>query len=587
MEKKITEFSTTKYGLSKFLYKPRDGMNYYAEIFFKNGTKEKYKLPKFLLEGVTVGLEQKNSKEIILFLTTNKKSLNKLANKEFELLIHRDGLLKKIDIKFNNVDTTYAIVIKKDFLLDGMNIITLIDDKNNPILERLYFNYINHTSPKVNIEFKKNELDSLVFEIDLKKKFNGSMNLSFSVLPSETYAYMQNQNILSTFNLKPYVKGNIENPAFYFTDFDESKAKELDLLLLTQGWSRYEWKNLNSPPIEKYEFEQGLDVKGRINMKVDIDDKVILFPTKYHASTISSIMQNNFEISNLILTKGESLNISLLNKNNKLLKPKLYVNTQAEFAEDILETNYSTITTIKIKEDLVSYNVDDFIDEGAVELGEVLLIGNRKKKAESNIYIASYLKNKVTEITEEIAFNFQFITDIIKSRGYDVRVGLGAKQFDRVSIRVKTVQSLIGNAALTFPEPIIYLDDQRLSDFDVLYNAPTSDFESYYFQKSGASEGTRGAGGVIRLYSKRDNYKSKNSRPEQSSEYIVENGFEPSKKFYTPKYRVFENPAFKKYGIIHWDSDVTLEANKKINFRIFNTGIKNLIFYYEGMGGEW
>jgi hypothetical protein len=37
-----------------------------------------------------------------------------------------------------------------------------------------------------------------------------------------------------------------------------------------------------------------------------------------------------------------------------------------------------------------------------------------------------------------------------------------------------------------------------------------------------------------------------------------------SKKFYTPKYRSFADPAFERYGIIHWDPELKIEQNEKV-----------------------
>jgi len=583
--KKVAEFYTTKYGLGKFLYQPRKGVDYYAEILFENGTKETMNLPKPLPEGITIALEPKGEEKMVVFLATNKVSLDKLLNRKFMLLIHRDGILKKIDVKFHRADTTYAFVIDKRFLFDGMNIFTLMDDRGTPLLERLYFNSYKKSFPQIDIKYIKKEFDSLVFEIGAIEKYETVKNLSLSVLPSGTNAYRQNQNIHSTFNLKPYVRGYIENPAFYFNDFKNNKEDDLDLLLLTQGWSRYEWKNLNSPPSERYEFERGIDLRGKINMKVDLEDRVILFPTKNHLSIMESLDQNKFEIPNLILINDETLNFSLLKNNKKLIKPKIYIELQKKLAKDNLEVFYPTVVPTEKKVNRKHLNFDNFVYKGAVELDAVKLVGNKRSKADSNINVNSYLKDKVTDVTEEIEFNYQYITDIIKSRGYDVRVGLIEGSFDRVSIRVKYIQSLLGNAELSYPEPIIYINDQRLVDFDVLYNAPTSNFEGFYFQKSGGGEGARGAGGVIRLYSKRGMSKSDNiNRPAQSAKYQVKNGFELSKKFYKPKYRSYEHPAFKRYGTVHWEREIKIKPKEKVKLRIFNTGVKNLTFYFQGMG---
>lgn len=583
--KKVAEFHTTKYGLGKFLYQPRKGVDYYAEILFENGVMETMNLPKPLSEGITIALEPKGEEKMVVFLATNTASLNKLLNRKFTLLIHRDGILKKINVKFNSVDTTYAFVIDKEFLLEGMNIFTLIDERGTPLLERLYFNSHKKNIPQVDIKYIKKEFDSLVFEIRAKDKYESVKNLSLSVLPSGTNAYRQNQNINSTFNLKPYVRGYIENPAFYFNDFRHNKEEDLDLLLLTQGWSRYEWRKLNSPPREIHAFEHGIDLRGRINMKVDIDDKVVLFPTKNHVSIIENLNQNKFEIPNLILINDEILNFSLLKKNKKLINPKIYIELQDKLSKDIFEVYYPTVLSAEKKVNKKDFNFDNFAYKGAVELDEVKLEGNSRNKADSNINVAPYLRDKVTEVTEETEFNYQYITDIIKSRGYDVRLGLIGANIDRVSIRVKSGQSLLGIPDLTLPEPIIYIDDKKLFNFDDLYNVPTSSFEGFYFQRSGASEGVRGGGGVIRLYSKRGiNNGDNTKRKAQSAEYRVKNGFELSKKFYTPKYRSYVHPAFKRYGTIHWAKEIIIKPKEKVKFRIFNTGIEDLTFYFQGMG---
>lgn len=582
--RKVTSFNTTRYGLGNFLFKPRKGMKYYAEILFENDSIKKQELPRPLSKGLTLAIEQKNDEEVIVFIGTNKVALKALANKTFDLLFHRDGIVNKIDVKFNQVDTTYAFVFEKAILMDGMNIFTLIDNESDLIAERLYYNFPENMIPKIAINFVEEEMDSLVFEIEAGTNVHELQNLSISVLPTNTKAYRQGQNILSSFNLNPYVQGSIENPAYYFNDLDNTKRKELDLLLLSLGNSRCKWKNLNSTSEKKYEFEQGIGLKGKINMKSGLDNKVVLFPTINHPSIMEDLDQDNFEFNNLILMKDERLIFSILENNKKLVKPKVYIETQNIFAENPIEIQEQTLVTLGNNKS-IQIDTSKLFYDGVEELDEVFLVGNKEVKAESNIYVNAYLKDKVTEITKDIAYNFQYITDVIRSKGYEVRLGLVGGSVERLIIRIKNTQSLLGKTELAFPEPIIYLDDHRLINFDLLYNVLTSDFESYYFQRSGAGEGSRGAGGVIRLYSKREKSKDKNFKnPEQSMEYVVDNGFEFFKDFYMPKYRSFNNSTFEEYGVIHWDPEVKINRNEKVRFKIFNTGINNITFYYEGMG---
>ena len=87
------------------------------------------------------------------------------------------------------------------------------------------------------------QIDSTVVVLKTNPILKG-VNLSVSVLPSSTSAYTSDNNIISKFLFNPYIKGDIENPWYYFDNTDREKNHDLDLLLLTQGWSKYSWINI-------------------------------------------------------------------------------------------------------------------------------------------------------------------------------------------------------------------------------------------------------------------------------------------------------------------------------------------------------
>ena len=51
-------------------------------------------------------------------------------------------------------------------------------------------------------------------------------------------------NILTSFLLTSDLAGYVEKPNHYFLKDDVATQKELDNLLLTQGWRRFLWKNV-------------------------------------------------------------------------------------------------------------------------------------------------------------------------------------------------------------------------------------------------------------------------------------------------------------------------------------------------------
>src|SRR5664279_3695879 len=69
--------------------------------------------------------------------------------------------------------------------------------------------------------------------------------------------------ISSWFLLESDVRGPVEVPSYYFDPSNPDRLKDLDLLLLTQGWRDFEWKYkaMIYPP------ENGFTISGRVRKK--------------------------------------------------------------------------------------------------------------------------------------------------------------------------------------------------------------------------------------------------------------------------------------------------------------------------------
>jgi hypothetical protein len=52
------------------------------------------------------------------------------------------------------------------------------------------------------------------------------------------------------------LKGEVYNPAYYFSNADENVADHLDLVMLTHGWRRFNWDQVLSGKIPKPRFEK-------------------------------------------------------------------------------------------------------------------------------------------------------------------------------------------------------------------------------------------------------------------------------------------------------------------------------------------
>ena len=148
-----------------------------------------------------------------------------ISDKPYFLSIHNGRKIKIFPLKFNT-KTTIEKYINPYYLSEGVNILTLFDAENNPIAERLYFNYdkiktieLSNSSIK---KLKDSTLISLSFNDIISEKFN---NVSISVLPRKTKSYQHHHNILSSYYLKPYLKGTIENGKHYFSNVNNEVKK--------------------------------------------------------------------------------------------------------------------------------------------------------------------------------------------------------------------------------------------------------------------------------------------------------------------------------------------------------------------------
>src|SRR5690606_14235731 len=91
-------------------------------------------------------------------------------------------------------------------------------------------------------------------------------NFSVSVISEQRVPYKEEDeiSILSSFLLSSELRGFIEKPNYYFTNPDEQTDANLDLLTMTQGYSRYAYTETftGTGPTVNFLPEQGITISG-------------------------------------------------------------------------------------------------------------------------------------------------------------------------------------------------------------------------------------------------------------------------------------------------------------------------------------
>jgi len=437
-EEEITKFKGNEFGMSKCSFTPYKGETYTAIISINN-TIQKTSLPKTHKTGIIFSLDNTDEKNLKLTFKTNKETLPSLKDESLVLLFYRNNFISNavsLSIE-NNQGTTQELFFNKSKMLNGVNIVTLFRN-NQPIAERKFFVDKLEEQTAILIDELKTENDSIIFKIKtIGPNFKPIVSqLSVSTLPKESKNFNENQNIKSAFLLSPYVKGEIENIAFYFKNSNPKEKEYLDLLLINQGWSTYslEEKINKINPKEKIYFERGFTLNGTIKR----------FPKGYNIGIISNTdrlvafskinKKKEFSFENIFAYKNDSIKIALIKKSKPLVKPIHVAFNEA--TEVVKNYNYLTnryyyndIIEKKLKPSSQNKNVLSYKQYPKTELlNEIVLktINLKKKKnihdlemnlaSKHNVLASGFYKNK--KVTKQMETIHQTLFDYFMSLGY-------------------------------------------------------------------------------------------------------------------------------------------------------------------------
>ena len=584
----IVRFRTNRLGFAKVVMTPFASERYWATVSNPNGKEWRVPLPAIDSLGLVLSNRNISEDRILVLVGTNAETKREIGSKPYSILIHRDGLLKSLDVVFKENQLYASHILDKRELHSGMNILTLIDNRGVPIAERLFFNDKQIKTLSLDANVQKVDKDSMEVALTGFEKRTTSF-ASISVLPVGTKAYNFSSNILSSFLLKPYVRGYIEEADQYFMDFSKRAMEDLDMLLLTQGWSKYDWDNIfNEPPQKKIQYRAGIDVFGSINSKVPKSTDLLVYAGNQSEPTVIPLSEQSeaFSLDNYFVEQGEELRLTLLNKRGELSMPNLFLRLDTGQSTDrIYELEpFRGIENDVLVDGLGEVELQNFVlpEQNTISLEEVVVSENRAIKRITTPFVSEGNLKVVTEETEGL---YPRLLDIIRSSGFNVWEVPNAG-YDRIRITTKRVLSF----SLVQPSPILYIDDVRYPDFDILLDFPTTRVKSYYIDRTGAME-AGGAGGVIRVYTRKEGdvgagHSDKFTPDERFFTHRVSNGFMPAKQYYTPKYNNLSSESFRYFGSIGWFPAPEIDKNGTCTLKIPDYGYDEIVLFVEGMDEE-
>ncbi len=264
----IKSFSTLHAGMGSFELVPETGRSYQARVEFEDdGRAQVFDLPAARQDAVALRVDLAED-EVVIELGRASATDGGSYPDSYHVLIHTRGRVihsAPVGIEGGNG----LVTVSRDMFPAGIAHITVFDHDNRPVAERLAF--INKDEgimirPRVfKVEHEEQEYLALRLEVTDEEGRDVEGYFSMSVLTGEFDPPGSTPNIMSNFLLTSDLQGVIENPQDYF-DPEKGLDRELDLLMMTHGWRRFDWEEViaGEMPELPYEPSSSLTISGRI-----------------------------------------------------------------------------------------------------------------------------------------------------------------------------------------------------------------------------------------------------------------------------------------------------------------------------------
>ncbi|WP_114749910.1 TonB-dependent receptor plug domain-containing protein [Pleomorphovibrio marinus] len=570
---KITDFKDFHLGMGAFELTPEVGKRYFAKVNFKDGSTLDYPLPQVLETGYVLEVDEvEDPEQIQVRVKTNSSSEQNLV-----LTVIAGDDLKQAEEVQAKPDTPEVFNLQKSEFPSGILRLNLGTAEGEPLAERLVFireskpNALKVGSDKDNYETR----EKVTLEVDFDKEEDEDFRFSVSVTADEWVGRKQNEeNIMTYLLLSSDLKGHIEQPAYYFDNQDPERQRALRYLMMTQGWSKYQWEAIAAQklPNIQYPNEYDLNIWGALRkpngQPIEKGEALLFLKDRFQTFITTPVDEEGrfrfrgfyFKDSIDVMVQGtdargrtSNVEVHMAYRDFFPFQPQPKVSLPAEFGKMVPE-GYALSGQ--------QYTQPFDADVGAMELGEILL------------------EEVVVEGRADIhePFRLHRQADVTLERR-QLPVAPSGNIMEALQGRVAGLQVTQSGfnefrAVIRGQGTPLYLLDGMPIDERTVSSINQFDIARVEVLKSPGNIGIyggRGGGGVIALFTERGAAIQEEPEPGKHLVTHKATGYTKTKRFYAPKY---ESPESDYYDLpdlrstVYWNPNmmVTDEGKARITF---------------------
>ena len=393
----VAEFESAHAGMGVFALLPQPGKTYSAKIQLADGRTFTVPLPKAQDAGYVLSVNNTRADSLFLKVSVNNQQLEAKQNSSFflvgqsggEVYYTASGTLKK---------TVFGAGIDKARFPSGIVQFTLFAD-GQPVNERIVFLQNDDTLKMALSSTSKTYgvRSPVKLSLNVKNDAGEPVAGTFSVAVINESRVGTDEtiegSIFSHLLLTSDLKGYVEKPNYYFVNPTTAKRAELDMLMLTQGYRRFEWKQIIAAPDIRIanKPEKNLSLEGTITTTGGgnvPNGKLMLTSTRENTilDTITDA-SGNFKFTDLVLSDTAKIVLQARKQNNgkrvsifvkqpdypNLIKSNEQDAANNDLSPDALQKNYAAYQS-QLRDDSLKYGK---------QLGQVNVTAKRLAKPDN------------------------------------------------------------------------------------------------------------------------------------------------------------------------------------------------------------
>ncbi len=424
----VAAFSSINKGMGVLQFTPQPNEKYYGVVNNYNPIP----LPVVENSGTILhvdNLSNKDSVRVHISITPD------LQGQHFFILGKNKGyVLYGAKITMSKLSLTFSIA--KSNFLNGISYFSLLKTNGQQLNERAFFcNNQNHLKVDWHFNTVVNTKDSIPFSIKVSDWENKPIQGIFSLAVTDKQQVAKNENadenILSYLLLSSDLKGNIESPGYYFHDNSTETQKALDVLMMTQGFVKYDWDTTKMTITPEPDFQvtgKATTLFGKGAKKANI----VLLGTKNQTIIKDTTADDNgnFVFNDFPLFDTSSFVIQARNKKNKTFGIGIEINSQKFPIINNLQsniafpTNVNMDTTLKKRVDIY----DKYVERkyGKNELLDVTVTTKARVEGSKNLNGPGQYDQAITKSDLE-QMDDSTLLEILKSKLKSFYVGTCGK----------------------------------------------------------------------------------------------------------------------------------------------------------------